>query len=94
MATQASGERQAYEEFLINREKLASTEGARICSYHPAMVGRYFSITLGIRKDLYGQSEGESCSGMLPGCVEHLVQVCGGDIMKENTCFFGEHTNA
>ena len=27
------------------------------------MVGRYFSVTLG--KDLYGQSEDESCLGML-----------------------------
>ena len=54
------------------------------------MVGRYFSVTLG--KDLYSQSEGESCLGMLQGCVEHPVQVCGGDIMKENTCFFGERT--
>ena len=31
------------------------------------MVGRYFSVTLG--KDLYGQSEDESCLGMLQGCV-------------------------
>ena len=36
--------------------------------------------------DLYGQSEGESCLGMLQGCVEH--EACGGDTMEENTCFF------
>ena len=51
------------------------------------MVGRYFSVTLG--KDLYGQSEGESCLGMLQGGVEH--EVCGGDITKENTSS-GERT--
>ena len=77
-----------YEEFLTNEEKLVSTEGARICSYHSGMVGRCFSVTLG--EDLYDQSEGESCLDMLQGCVEHLIQVCGGGIMKENTCFFGE----
>ena len=48
------------------------------------MVGRYFSVTLG--KDLYGQSEGGSCLGMLQGCVEH--EVCGEDMTEENTCFF------
>ena len=52
-----------HEEFLINGEKLVYTEGARICSYHPGVVGRYFSVTLG--KDLCGQSEGKSCLGML-----------------------------
>ena len=65
--------------------------GGRVyCSYHPGVVGRYFSVTLG--KDLYGQSEGESCLGMLQGCVEH--EVCGGDMTKENTCSFGERTSA
>ena len=54
------------------------------------MVGRYFSVTLG--KDEYGQSEGGSCLGMLQGCVEH--EVCGGDMKKENTCFFGNRTSA
>ena len=73
---------------MVNREKLVSTNGVCICSYHPGVVGRYFSVTLG--KDLYGQSEGESCLGMLQGCVEH--EVCGGDITEENTCFFGERT--
>ena len=48
------------------------------------MVGRYFSVALG--KDLYGQSEGGSCLGMLQGCVEH--EVCGEDMKEENTCFF------
>ena len=48
------------------------------------MVGRYFSVTVG--KDLYGQSEGGSCLGMLQGCVEH--EVCGEDMKEENTCFF------
>ena len=56
MATQASGEKQAHEEFLINREKLVSTDGARICSYHLGVVGRYFSVTLG--KDLYSHAVG------------------------------------
>ena len=54
MATQASGEKQAYEEFLINGEKLAPTDGAYICSYHPGVVDRYFSVAVG--QDLYGQS--------------------------------------
>ena len=50
------------------------------------MVDRYFSVTLGT--DLYGQSEDESCLGMLQGCacVEHGVR--GGDKTEENTCFF------
>ena len=55
-----------------------------LCSYHPGVVGRYFSVTLG--KDWYGQSEGGSCLGMLQGCVEH--EVCGEDMTEENTCFF------
>jgi len=79
MATQASGGTSAYEELLINGEKLVSTEGAgctRICSYHPGVVGRYFSVTLG--KDLYGQSEDGSCLGMLQGSVEHLIHVREG----------------
>ena len=62
-------------------EKLVSTEGAgstRTCSYHPGVVGRYFSVILG--KDLYGQLGGESCLGMLQGGVEHLILVGGGDI--------------
>ena len=73
--------KQAYEEFWINGEKQVSTEGAgitRTCSYHPGVVGRYFSVTLG--KDLYGQSEDGSCLGMLQGSVEHLIHVGGGDI--------------
>ena len=81
--------------FWINGEKLVSTEGAgstRICSYHPGVVGRYFSVAVG--KDLYGQSEGGSCLGMLQGCVEHLIHVGGGDILKENTGFFGNRTSA
>ena len=61
-----------------------------IGSYHPGMVGCYFSVTLG--KDWYGQSEGGSCLGMLQGCVEH--EVCGEDMTEENTCFFGERTSA
>ena len=56
------------------------------------MVGRYFSVTLG--QDLYSQPEGGSCLGMLQGYVGHLVQVCGGGIMKENARFFGERTSA
>ena len=67
--------------FWINGEKLVSTEGAGItwyCSYHPGVVGRYFSVTLG--KDMYGQSEDESCLGMLQGGVEHPIHVGGGDI--------------
>ena len=64
--------------------------GPSICSYHPGVVGRYFSVTLS--KDLYGQSEGESCSGMLEGCVEH--EVCGGYMTEENTCFFWFAHNA
>ena len=48
----------------------------RICSYHPGVVGRYFSVTLG--KDLYGQSEDGSCLGMLQGSVEHLIHVGEG----------------
>ena len=84
MATQASGGNWAYEEFQVNGEKLASTDCARICSYHPGVVGCHFSVTLG--KDLYGQSEGESCLGILRGCVEH--EVCGGDMTEEHTCFF------
>ena len=52
MAMQASGEKSAYKESLIIGEKLVSTEGAHICTYHLGVVGRYFSITLG--KDLYG----------------------------------------
>ena len=48
------------------------------------MVGRYFSVTVG--KDLYGQSEGGSCLGMLQGCVEH--EVCGRGAMEKSTCFF------
>ena len=54
--------------------------------------GRYFSVTLA--KDLYGQSEGESCLGMLQGSVEHPIHVGGGDILKENTGFFGNRTSA
>ena len=50
--------------------------------------GRYFSVTLG--KDLYGQSEGESCLGMLQGWVEH--EICGEDMTEESTCFSGERT--
>ena len=65
-------------------EKLVPTDGVYICSYHPGMVGRYFSAALG--KDLHGQSEEESCSGMLQGCVERVVG--GGDMTEENTCFF------
>ena len=42
---------------------------------------RYLSVTVG--KDLYGQSEGEGCLGMLQGCVEH--EVCSGGMMEENT---------
>ena len=45
MATQAPGEKQAYGKFLSNREKLVPTEGACACSYHPGVVGRYFSVT-------------------------------------------------
>ena len=37
-------------------------------------------------KDVYCQSEDESCLGMLQGCVEH--EVCGGGTIEENTCFF------
>ena len=68
----------------MGRIKPVSTDGARICSYHPSVVGRYFSVTLG--KDLYGQSEGGSCLGMLQGCMGH--EVCGRDMTEENTCFF------
>ena len=57
MATQASGEKQAHEEFLIHGEELVSTDGARICPYHLGVVGRYFSVTPRLGKDLYGQSE-------------------------------------
>ena len=39
--------------------KLTPTDGAYTCSYHPGVVGRYFSATLG--KDSYGQSEDRSC---------------------------------
>ena len=59
-------------------KKVDSAISTRICSYHPGVVGRYFSVTLG--KDLYGQSEDESCLGMLQGGVEHLIHVGGGDI--------------
>ena len=59
-------------------------EGTRICSYHPGVVGRYFSVTLG--KDCYGQSEGGGRLGMLQGCVEH--EVCGGGMVEVRTCFF------
>ena len=58
MATQASDEKWAYEEFLIDEEELLPTDGVYVCSYHLGVVGRYFSVTLG--KDLYGQSIGGS----------------------------------
>ena len=67
-------------------EKLVSTEGAG--STRTALIirawwtERYFSVKLG--KDLYSQSEGGSCVGMLQGCVEH--EVCSEDMTEENTC--------
>ena len=60
-----------------------------IGSYHLGMVGCYFSVTLG--KDLYSQSEGESCLGMLQGCFVlfclpcNSLCACGGMTTTETT---------
>ena len=44
------------------------------------IIRAWWAVTfpVGVGKDLYGQSEGESCLGMLQGSVEHLIHVGEG----------------
>ena len=63
---------------------------ARVCA---PIIRAWWAVTFPLRwaagrlgRDLYRQSEDESCLGMLQGCVEH--EVCGRGTMEESTCFF------
>ena len=48
------------------------------------MVGCYIVATVG--KDVYGQSDGGSCLGMVQGGVEH--EGSGGSKLEKGTYFF------